>query len=276
MMIIVDEKPFRFVESRLFNFFCKTLQPRHEKLSRNTIKRDCMKIYEEKQKMRTRVNEVSIVCLTTDTWKSRRTKSYMSLTTDYVDKNWKMQKKVLGFRCFPPSHTWQALTNMMPLFLREWGLENTVFTSTLDNIVVNDNTKKIFKMSFMRNNTLCLPYIFHVRCCAHVLNLIVQYGLEHIKSLINNVWESAQCIQSSASRKLDFETSLAQFGLLGKKEVMLDVSTRWNSTYMILKAAKEIRPAFAQYADTDPNYKWRPDEEWNKYEHIEGLLEKFY
>lgn len=57
---------------------------------------------------------------------------------------------------------------------------------------------------------------------------------------------------------------------------MLDVSTRWNSTYMILKAAKEIRPAFAQYADTDPNYKWRPDEEWNKYEHIEGLLEKFY
>lgn len=57
---------------------------------------------------------------------------------------------------------------------------------------------------------------------------------------------------------------------------MLDVSTRWNSTYMILKAAKEIRPAFAQYADTDPNYKWCPDEEWNKYEHIEGLLEKFY
>lgn len=164
----------------------------------------------------------------------------------------------------------------MPLFLREWGLENTVFTSTLDNIVVNDSMIKNFKMSFMRSNTLCLPYIFHVRCCAHVLNLIVQYGLEHIKSLINNVWESAQCIQSSASRKLDFETSLAQFGLLGKKEVMLDVSTRWNSTYMILKAAKEIRPAFAQYADTDPNYNWCPDEEWNKYEHIEGLLEKFY
>lgn len=92
-----------------------------------------------------------------------------------------------------------------------------------------------------------------MRYCAHVLNLIVQYGLEHIKSLINNVRESAQYIRSSASRKLDFETSLAWFGISGKKEVMLDVSTRWNSTYMILKAAKEVRPAFAQYADSDPH-----------------------
>lgn len=45
----------------------------------------------------------------------------------------------------------------------------------------------------------------------------------------------------------------------------------------MLKAAKEFRPAFIHYAGTNSNYKWCPDEEeWEKYEHIESLLEKFY
>lgn len=83
MMIIVDDKPFRSRESKLFNLFCKTLKPRHEKLPCNTIKRDCMKIYEEeKQKIRTRVNEVLFVL--------QQILGHQGGQKHYVDKNWKM------------------------------------------------------------------------------------------------------------------------------------------------------------------------------------------
>lgn len=56
---------------------------------------------------------------------------------------------------------------MVTDFLREWGLENKVFTITLDNAL--DNMIKVIKMSFIRNNTLRLYHIFHVRCYGHVL-----------------------------------------------------------------------------------------------------------
>lgn len=182
----------------------------------------------------------------------------MSLTSHYVNQKWKMGEKDSKLSIFPLPPIVQSLSNMLTEFLRDWGLENKVFIITLDNASANDNMIKIIKMSFIRSGTLRILYIFHVRCCAHVLNLIVQYGLVHIKDLIHNVRESAKCIRSSSSRKEDL---LAHYGLCGKKEVMLDVPTRWSSTYTMLKAAKEFRPAFIHYAGTNSNYKWCPDEE---------------
>lgn len=106
-MIIIVVKPFRFVEGRLFNLFCRSFQPKQEKVSCQTIKRDCMKIIykEEKEKVRADLNEVNLIWVTTDTWTSRRAKSYMSLTAHYVDKNWKMHISILSFRYVPPPHT---------------------------------------------------------------------------------------------------------------------------------------------------------------------------
>lgn len=38
----------------------------------------------------------------------------------------------------------------------------------------------------------------------------------------------------------------------------LDVTTRWNSTYNMLKIAIACKDALDSYADTDANYKWKP------------------
>lgn len=45
----------------------------------------------------------------------------------------------------------------------------------------------------------------------------------------------------------------------------------------MLRAAKEVRPAFKHYEEIDSNYKWCPtDDEWDQYEEIEEQLEMFY
>lgn len=77
--------------------------------------------------------------------------------------------------------------------------------------------------------------------------------------------------------QLGFGDPLAQFGVSKKKKVMLNVSTRLNSTYMMLKAGKYVELGFIHYTDIDSNYRWWPnDEEWEMYGYIEGLLEKNY
>lgn len=76
-----------------------------------------------------------------------------------------------------------------------------------------------------------------MRCLAHVLNLVVQDGLEYIQSLNHKIREIVKYVKSSTRKKQEFETSLALFGLTGKEEQKLDVQTRWNSTCLMLKAA---------------------------------------
>lgn len=76
-----------------------------------------------------------------------------------------------------------------------------------------------------------------MRCLAHVLNLVVQDGLEYIQSLNHKIRETVKYVKSSTRKKQEFETSLALFGLIGKEEQKLDVQTKWNSTCLMLKAA---------------------------------------
>ena len=68
-LVIVEEKPFRFVESKSFNELCRYLNPKVEKMSRMTVKRECMKMYEvEKAKLKEVLKSVSRISLTSDLW----------------------------------------------------------------------------------------------------------------------------------------------------------------------------------------------------------------
>jgi hypothetical protein len=53
----------------------------------------------------------------------------------------------------------------------------------------------------------------------------------------------------------------------------LDVSTRWGSTYKMLRTTIAYKEAIKTYADSDLNYKWEPTtEEWDLFVAIEPIL----
>ena len=91
--------PFRFVESKDFRELLMHLQPRFDVLSRSTLRHEIWELYEEEKGKLKRIllKHGGRVCLTTDTWTSIQNINYMSLTTHYIDSDWKLQKKILYF-----------------------------------------------------------------------------------------------------------------------------------------------------------------------------------
>ncbi|KAF7802885.1 zinc finger BED domain-containing protein RICESLEEPER 2-like [Senna tora] len=115
------------------------------------------------------------ICLTTDCWTSYNVEGYICLTAHFVDENWKLNSKILSFCKMEPPHNAIELANKVFECMKEWGTDRKVFSLTLDNAFANDNMQDILKEQLcLQNSLLCNGDFFHVRCCAHILNLIVQ------------------------------------------------------------------------------------------------------
>jgi len=65
-----------------------------------------------------------------------------------------------------------------------------VSTVTLDNCSTNDNMILQMEGRIGAANMLLGGKHLHMRCCAHILNLIVQDGLEVIKKFVASIRES--------------------------------------------------------------------------------------
>lgn len=116
---------------------------------------------------------------------------------------------------------------------------------------------------------MCDEKFLHVRCCAHILNLIVKKGLELGSSLLVNIRESVKYVKASDSRKDSFATCVERAGIESSAGLSLDVDTRWNSTYEMLVRALKFRKAFDNLHLYDRNYKCLPSkEEWDRGEKI--------
>ncbi|XP_021609034.1 zinc finger BED domain-containing protein RICESLEEPER 1-like [Manihot esculenta] len=240
-MILVHELSFRFVEYEIFNLLMRTATPYYQKVSRATARKDYFSAYEiEKMKVKVLLKDTDKVSVTIDLWKSKQQISYMVVTAHFVNSEWKLQKCTLNFCDIPSPHTGVVICDVLQKCLVKWGIEDKVWTISVDNASYNDVAIRMLKDNLVYNNSLALyGKLFHVRCCAHILNLLVQDGLSEIVDIIKNVRESVKYLVASESCRLIFSEIAKQLKLPSKK-LLLDCGTRWNATYFMLSAALEF------------------------------------
>ena len=82
----------------------------------------------------------------------------------------------------------------------------------------------------------------HIRCMTHIVNLIVQNGTKETNVYIERVRQTVRYIRQSLARWKKFQECCEDENL-AKKSLCLDVPTRWNSTYMMLKRVIEYEGA---------------------------------
>jgi hypothetical protein len=148
-MVLLHEYPFNMMEHELFNKFMRACTPHWKKISRATVKSDCVATYNiEKKKLKTLLSEVDRVNITIDMWTSSQRVSYMVVTCHFVDYNWLLQKRILNFFNVPPPHSGVVIAGALRDTFNDWGIMRKVFTITVDNASANGAAIDILRDDF--------------------------------------------------------------------------------------------------------------------------------
>ncbi|XP_062170979.1 zinc finger BED domain-containing protein RICESLEEPER 2-like [Alnus glutinosa] len=200
----------------------------------------------------------------------------MVVTCHFIDSDWHLNRRVLNFCNVPPPHTGFLIADALQKCFQEWEIENKICSITVDNARSNDVAVRVLKDIFnMRKALFASGKLFHVRCVAHITNLLVQDGLGEISSIVDCVRNGIKYLVASEGRLVKFSEIAKQLQLTSKK-LLLDVATRWNSTYMMLAAALEFKGVFPMYSYIDSGFIWLPsDEDWDKVGNVCQLLGVF-
>nr|VDD57460.1 unnamed protein product [Brassica oleracea] len=93
----------------------------------------------------------------------------------------------------------------------------------------------------------------HMRCSAHIINLIVKDGLTDANESVDAVRNAVVYVRGSGNRLISFEQKV-ESGRMTRGSLPLDVTTRWNSTYLMLSTALKFRVMFDKMETEDKLY----------------------
>ena len=102
---------------------------------------------------------------------------------------------------------------------------------------------------------------FHMRYCAHILNVVVKDGLEVIESSIEKVRDSVAYWRATPQMEETFREVCDSMSVPYPKKLKSDCKTRWNSTFLMLQTTLLYREMFPKLAPRESNYKSLPTNE---------------
>jgi hypothetical protein len=157
---------------------------------------------------------------------------------------------------------------------------------TLDNATANEKAMSEYKKrNGINKDVICHHDFVHIRCCVHVLNLIIKEGTTVAHDSIKRIRNMVKYVKGCPQRLALFKSCVERKQLGCKSSLKLDVSTRWNSTYIMLEAAQKYEMAFDLMIDEDLNlFNYLNEDElgaltkddWQKVRHLVKFMRVFY
>jgi hypothetical protein len=137
----------------------------------------------------------------------------------------------------------------------KWYVDKRLFALTLDNASGNEVAVKDIisdlRVNASARSLVCDGKFFHVRCACHILNLVATDGLSVITHTIENIRQLVLAVKKSPLQWEELMKRATECGLDTSKGLSLDVSTRWNSTYTMLRDALYYKNAFIRLKSSD-------------------------
>jgi hypothetical protein len=280
-MIILNDYPLHIVQQPAFTAFIESLQPRFRVSDVETMEGEVFAVFQKEKHnlMQAFSTMPGRISLTIGLWMTSQTLGYVSLAGQFVDSEWKVHRRMLNFMMVSSPHSENALSEAISMSLSYWNMKDKLFTITLDN---DCSSHDIYSANLRdhlsnKNNLMLKGQLFVVRCYAHVLNVVAQDVIASIHGVVYNIRESIKFIKASPAREEKFAEIALQLEIPSTKTLCLDVTTQWNTTYLMLLAALDYMQAFTTLETLDDNYNEAPSaEDWKKLEAVCNYLKLLY
>ncbi|KAG8481044.1 hypothetical protein CXB51_025752 [Gossypium anomalum] len=147
------------------------------------------------------------------------------------------------------NHKSKSIGIVIEKCLLNWGIDK-LFTVTVDNASSND----------------------------------VAIGLKEMNKSVERVSGAVRYVRQSPARLQKFKECVVVEKIECKKMVCLDISTRWNSTYLMLDTAQNFERALERFEEQDTNFRaelergegWPSVDDWANVKDSRDFLEHFY
>lgn len=221
--IIQDMRPFSQIDSQAFREMILECEPRYKFPSRNTFKENIIpKIYETVAQNVKKGLSGNTVAFTTDSWTSRATRSYVTITAHFVPENFEMCSKILQTRELEESHTGENIGEVLRNAATEWGCYVTgITTDNASNMKIAARTANIS---------------IHLGCFAHTLNLASNKAIEvkSVHKLLGKIRVLVTFFHKSTTAAAILREKQKQLQVPEHK-LVIDIKTRWNSSYIMVE-----------------------------------------
>ena len=186
----------------------------------------------------------------------------MGLTVHYIDSDWNLCNFLLDIVPFAVRHTGVNIAQEIMRVLEEFNISTKIIALTTDNDSAMLACGREIADTF--DNEISLMNFSHYRCAAHVLNLGVKKGLETVNSSITKA-RKITCMIKNSTVLCDSLRAFCTLKNVKYLKPILDVDTRWNSTYYMLERFKKLEPALALLVadNRSINALYPDDEDWS-------------
>ena len=277
-MIVVCGLPFNFGENEGFITYIRdTYNPSFEGFSRSMVKRDIFE-FQEKHMQFLRSYFYMMDCraaITTDMGRSPNGNDYLTVTAHWVDYNWNLQKRIIAYKICEHKKTGVYIASTVGQILEFYFLSDKVISITLVNASANLNA-----ISHLQTRICPISeYAFHVKCAAHILNLVVKDGIQLFDNTCDKVENAVFWIfhMHNSSRIRQYK-EFCRSCQLPYKKIPKQVKTRWNSFYEMIEDAYKYRQPITMMFNSHNAYPSHQlnENDWDQIEALKGFLKSFY
>jgi hypothetical protein len=190
-LVIADKKPFKLVVHPILKAFIAALQPKFKLHGRITLKKDIIEMYDLiKANVACKISQADQVALTTNLWTSSNQTPFMVVSAHFILPDWMLNKRVISFKELPPPQNGIAIADQLIRTIINWKILDKVSFITIDNASANTVAVAcvftILKEKSQKPPDLNGDFL-HLRCAAHVINLVVKDMFQIISTAIARI-----------------------------------------------------------------------------------------
>jgi hypothetical protein len=207
--VIDGNLSFRTIDRPSFQQFVRFLRPDAVINSRYKFKQLFEHQYKTaKASLLNDLNKTTKISIALDAWTANNHLSFLAIKAYYVNNKWKLQDKLLDFVPLRGSHTGDSMAQEVLQVLSDAGIKHQLLAITCDNASNNGTLTKSLQNILQSKNYNWIAQENTIPCLAHIINLVVQDIIRHLKLAASDKIENGQNLKPHHIAEIQVQMSV--------------------------------------------------------------------